>query len=334
MLRNKILSSVIFFAVGAALFFFVYRNFNYTNLLSSLHQVKFRWIIVSVVFGLFSHFIRAIRWKLLINTLGYRPGNTNLFLSVLVLYFTNLIIPRGGEIARCGVLYRYESIPVVRLAGTVLAERISDLLTFLLILLVLVLWQFDFFRTVFASLHLNLSFTTMHNKILIGSIILITILVLLWGLKKLRIRIKAYTKVKKLENEFIEGIRVILRLKEKGKYLLYTLLIFFMWFLMLYVLFFAFAPTNKLSFTVAVLTYSFGNIAYLLPIQAGIGAWHFIVINCLFFFGIDRESGMIFALIAHTFTSLIFLIFGPIAMALLPLVNSPGTRSLQTKPLS
>jgi glycosyltransferase 2 family protein len=94
---------------------------------------------------------------------------------------------------------------------------------------------------------------------------------------------------------------------------------------MLYAVFFAYPPTNKLSFYVAVLTYTFGNLAYLLPIQAGIGAWHFIVINCLFFFGIDKESGMIFALIAHTFTNLIFLIFGPIAMALLPLLSNTDT---------
>jgi hypothetical protein len=87
-------------------------------------------------------------------------------------------------------------------------------------------------------------------------------------------------------------------------------------------MFFAYPPTDRLSFMAAVLTYTFGTLAYLLPIQAGIGTWHFIVINCLFFYGIDKESGMIFALIAHSFTTLIFLILGPIALALLPLVNN------------
>ena len=101
---------------------------------------------------------------------------------------------------------------------------------------------------------------------------------------------------------------------------------------MLFAVFFAYPPTNKLSFVVAVLTFAFGTLAYLLPIQAGIGAWHFIVINCLFFFGIDKETGMIFALIAHTFTNLIFLIFGPIAMALLPLFNSSIYKSIEVIP--
>ena len=107
-----------------------------------------------------------------------------------------------------------------------------------------------------------------------------------------------------------------------------TLLIFLMWFFMLFVIFFAYPATAGLTFMVAVLTYTFANLAYLLPIQAGIGTWHFIVISCLFFYGIDKGTGMLFALIAHTFTNLIFLIFGPVAMALLPMVNNKNRVSV------
>jgi glycosyltransferase 2 family protein len=327
MFRNRILTSILFFIIGVTLFWFVYSDFDFRELVYSLKDIKFVWIIISISFGLLSHFIRAIRWKMLVNTMGYRPTTTNLFLSVIILYFTNLVIPRGGEVSRCAVLSRYEKIPFVKLIGTVFVERITDLIAFLLILLILVIWQFNFFDTIVNYPDFKLDFTSLKVKILPAILVLILISALAFVLVRFRIFSKIYEKIKKLKNDFYDGIMVIQQMKEKPRYIIYTLLIFFFWIMMLYAVFFAFPPTNKLSFNVAVLTFAFGNLAYLLPIQAGIGAWHFIVINCLFFYGIDKESGMLFALIAHTFTNLIFLIFGPIAMALLPIVNNSGSKN-------
>ena len=94
-------------------------------------------------------------------------------------------------------------------------------------------------------------------------------------------------------------------------------------------MFFAYPATINLSFMAAILTYTLANLAYLLPIQAGIGTWHFIVISCLFFYGIDKETGMIFALIAHTFTNLIYLALGPLALSMLPVINSVKEKKKQ-----
>jgi hypothetical protein len=210
----------------------------------------------------------------------------------------------------------------VKLAGTVFVERITDLFAFFLILLVLVVWQFNFFETVMNYPGFQIDLSSFHLKLLPVLLTIIIISILVFALIRFKILNKVILKLKQLKSEFIEGISVILHIKEKVKYIVYTFVIFLLWLLMLYAVFFAYPPTEKLSFMVAVLTYTFGTLAYLLPIQAGIGTWHFIVINCLFFYGIDKESGMIFALIAHTFTNLIFLVFGPIALALLPVVNS------------
>jgi hypothetical protein len=169
-------------------------------------------------------------------------------------------------------------------------------------------------------------------KIFPAILVLVLIAVLTFTLVRFKIFNKMYEKTKKLKSDFVHGIMVIKQMKEKPRFIIYTLLIFFFWIMMLFAVFFAYPPTNKLSFNVAVLTFAFGNLAYLLPIQAGMGAWHFIVINCLFFFGIDKESGMMFALIAHTFTNLIFLVFGPIAMALLPFVNNSASKKTESRP--
>jgi len=254
--------------------------------------------------------------------MNYKVGTLNLFLSVLVLYFTNLIIPRGGEISRCAVISRYDKVPFVKLIGTVFIERITDLIAFIIIFLILLFWQFNFFRTVFNYPEFRFDFSSFQIRFLPAILITVLIMILVFVIVKYRIFNRIVLKFRKLKGEFIEGISVIIHMKARLKFIVYTFLIFLLWLLMLYAVFFAYPPTDKLSFIVAVITYTFGTLAYLLPIQAGIGSWHFIVISCLFFYGIDKETGMIFALIAHTFTSLIFLVFGPIALALLPLVNS------------
>jgi uncharacterized protein (TIRG00374 family) len=330
MKNKRIISSIIFFIIGVTLFWFVYRNFKFSELINALKDIKPGWIIVSVGLGLVSHFVRALRWKMLINTMGYSPGSTNLFLSVIILYFTNLIIPRGGEISRCAVVTKYEKVPFVKLVGTVFLERITDLSAFLLILLVLVIAQFNFFKTVMSYPGFKMDFSFHSLKILPVLLIFVFLAIIVYALVRFGIFHKIYLKLKQVKGEFIEGAVVIKHLKEKPRYFIYTFLILTLWFFMLYVMFFAFPPTDKLTFMAAVLTYTFGTLAYLLPIQAGIGTWHFIVINCLVFYGIDKESGMIFALIAHSFTSLIFLIFGPIALALLPLVNNASSKEQES----
>jgi hypothetical protein len=177
-----------------------------------------------------------------------------------------------------------------------------------------------------------LDFSSFHFKIIPAILAVVVISAITFSLVRFKIFNKIYLKLKKLKSDFVDGVMAISHLRNKVRYIAYTLLIFLFWMLMLFAVFFAYPPTNKLSFIVAVLTFAFGNLAYLLPIQAGIGAWHFIVINCLFFYGIDKESGMIFALIAHTFTNLIFLVFGPIALAFLPLINNTASKKLEIIP--
>jgi glycosyltransferase 2 family protein len=320
--KKKILSSIVLFFIGITLFWFVYRNFNFSELKNVVQDIRFEWIIVSIGFGLLSHSIRALRWKMLINTMGYNPGTLNLFLSVIILYFTNLLFPRGGEVSRCAVISKYEKVPFMKLVGTVFIERITDLFAFLLILLILVILQFSFFKTVLSYPGLQMDFSSLHLKLIPVLLIIILITILGFAMVKFKIFNRIYLKLKRVRGEFSEGISVILHMKKRIKYIVYTFVIFLLWLLMLYAVFFAYSPTAKLSFIVAILTYTSGTLAYLLPIQAGIGTWHFIVINCLFFYGIDKESGMIFALIAHTFTNFIYLIFGPVAMAFLPVINN------------
>ena len=329
MQNKRIFSSFVFFLIGVTLFWFVYRDFDFTELKSTLKDIRYGWVILSIGFGMVSHYFRALRWKLIITPIGHEPRLINLYLSVIVLYFTNLIIPRGGELARCAVITRYEGIHFIKLTGTVLVERIVDLLMFLLIFLVLIIGQFQFFNTIFNYPEFKFDFSSINNKYIpiLVSIFSTGILILVLG--RVGVFKKIRGKLKKARNDFIEGTSAIAHMEGRILFLVYTLLIFFSWFLMLYMMFFAYPATINLSFMAAILTYTLANLAYLLPIQAGIGTWHFIVISCLFFYGIDKETGMIFALIAHTFTNLIYLALGPLALSMLPVINSVKEKKKQ-----
>ena len=324
MKKKQIYQTFIFLVIGIGIFIYIYKDLQMDKIKEALGSLKYEWIVLSGIFGLSSHFIRTLRWQQLIEPLAHKPRTLNTYLAVLVLYLFNILIPRGGEIARCSVLTRYEKISFTKLLGTVVTERLSDLITFLLILLALIFWDapvldqfvknnprlFQGFRDVFSSQYFYISL------LVIGA----GVYFLFFSRK--RAQSKLIDRILKIKEQFREGISTIYKTNNKLLYILYTLMIIFLWLLMLYVVFFAYEPTADLSFKVAVITFAISSFAFILPIQAGIGAWHFLVIQCLFLFGIDKDAGAVFALIAHTFTNLIFLAVGTLAFILLPIINS------------
>ena len=325
-MMNKVIRGGVFLVLGVALFWYVYRGMDLHTLRSTLTNLDYGWIFLSFFLGLSSHFLRALRWKMLIDPMGYKPRKVNLFLSVLVLYFINQVVPRGGEVARCGTVNRFEKIPFVKLVGTVFVERITDVMVFFLIFLGIFLWQFNLFNQVLSSV--TYDFEGLQSKILVIGGAAIVLAGLYWLFKRLGLLNRFAQKIRKFKHDIKEGVRSILLLENRWLYIVYTALIFFLWLLMLYVIFFAYSPTQNLSFTAAIFAYTIGTFAYLLPIQAGIGVWHFLIIQSLFLFGLDKDSGMMFALIAHAFTNLIYLVFGTIGFILLPIVNQQNRQRL------
>jgi len=134
----KYFKQVIFLAIGIALIWFTFSNSNITfdKFWEGAKSMNYWYFGISAVFAMLSHYSRALRWKLLINSTGYDPKTKNVFASVLFMYASNIAFPRSGEIARCGTLYKYESIPIPQLLGTVFIERTFDLLTLFFFILV------------------------------------------------------------------------------------------------------------------------------------------------------------------------------------------------------
>jgi uncharacterized protein (TIRG00374 family) len=322
--NKKIITRLVFFIIGTGLFLYVYKDINIQSIKDTLEGLNYSWIFLSIFLGIMSSFVRALRWKMLIESVGYKPKTLNLFLSVQILYFINLIVPRGGEIARCGIISKYEKIPFAKLLGTVFVERLTDFICFTIIFIGVFVMQFSYIKEIFKILKINPSH--FHYKILLYCSITLLFLLLFWLFSKAGLLKKFRNKINKFKEEIIGGIKSISLIEKKWTYLFQSALIFLIWLLMLYVVFFAFSPTREMTFSAAIFTYTIGTIGFLLPIQAGIGVWHFLVMECLNLFGLDKDSGKMFALIAHTVTNLIYLVFGTIGFIIMPLINNDPSK--------
>lgn len=318
------LKYILFFAIGIFLFSIIYKEYNLKEFMGTLKDLKWGWIVLSLVFSLLSHLSRALRWNMLIRPLGYKPKTTNTFFSIIIMYATNLIIPRGGELARCTVLSRYEKIPFGKLVGTVVTERATDTLLLLTLVFISIFSQIGVFKQFIEN---NPEIGHNFGFIFTGWFWILSItmgiggLFLVWILRNKLKQIKAIAKIFELLFNFFEGIKSIRKLKNVGRYVAHSIFIYLMYFFMMYVVFFSYAPTAHIGPLAGLTAFIMGGLAMLAPVQGGIGAWHFMVIETLSIYGLDKTFGKDFALISHTSMNLMLLIFGGICFILLPLLN-------------
>ncbi len=320
----NILKYLAFFSIGIFIFWLVYRNLEIDTLKHELSHVNLWWLLVSLVFLMLSNLSRALRWNMLIRPLGHNPSTLNSLLAVLVMYLTNLALPRAGELARCTVLGRYERIPFTKLVGTVVVERFTDAMALFIFAFVIILSQWPVFSR-FMHSHPDMDakihgiFSLMH--------ILLFILLILAGISFLisfRKRIKKmafFSRIEHLYHNFTDGLKAIGKLENKWYYIGHTVFIYIMWLAALYVVFLSYPPTMHLSIAAGMAAFVMGGLAMLAPVQGGIGPWHFMVYETLFIYGIDKTEGKVFALIAHTTTNLSMMIFGLAALLILPMIN-------------
>lgn len=322
-----------FLAVGLLIFWFLYRKIEWAEVKSALKELKYVFIFLSIIFGLLSQYSRAIRWKMLITPLGYNPGIRNTFLSVLILYFVNLILPRAGEVARCTVLSRTDDIPFTKLVGTVFVERLADVIMLLILAVIIIPMNFS---VIIGLFHRNpdlaqnidrlLSVKNLIILVLAGVLFLFLLYVLFRRLKRSKLR----DKLIDLKDQFIEGIRSIAHMKNKWAFIGHTAFIYLMWLIMLYVVFLAYKPTEHLTIADGMITFLMGGLAMLAPVQGGIGPWHYMVVITLEVLNIPEKNGLIFAAVAHTSTNLIYILWGGIALIII--IAKYGNRAIRLKP--
>lgn len=315
---------IIFLAIGIFLFSRVYKGYDLTGFLHTIKDLKWGWIILSLVFGLLSHLSRAIRWNMLIRPLGYKPKTINTFFSVMIMYATNLVIPRGGEIARCTVLSKNEKIPFSKLVGTVVTERATDTVLLLILVAISVFSQIGVFKQFIENnpdFGGNFGFLLSPYFWLISALIGFGSLFLIWRTREQLKKVKLIAKLFDLLFNLFEGVKSIRNLEHAGRYIAHSVFIYIMYYFMMYAVFFSYAPTEHIGPLAGLTAFIMGGLAMLMPVQGGIGPWHFMVIETLAIYGLDKSYGQDFALISHTSMNLMLLLVGGICFILLPIIN-------------
>ena len=324
----------IFLGISVFLFWLVYRDQNWNDLLKVLEEdVNYTWIGVACVMGIASHVSRALRWQLLTESMGYNIRFWNSFMGVMIGYFANLAIPRMGEFTRCGVVSKYEKVPFSNLLGTVVTERVIDMMILLLLTLMVVITQFKQVG-IFLDSNPEIKEKLFH---LFQSAWVIVVLVgvligsmLFW---KYFLKHRLEGRIRSFFHGLKEGLLTVKDVRHKWLFVFYSLFIWLMYFLMFYVCFFCFGFTSHLGILVGLTVFVLGSYGMVAPVQGGIGAWHFMVIAALMIYlphvpGIESMAKA-FALLTHSSMTLLYIVVGVICVITLPLYNRDFSKHIK-----
>lgn len=324
----SLLRILLFLTIGGLLFWLVIRHQNIDLIKEKLREADWKWAALSLIFGFISNIFRSLRWNMLIHPLGDRPKTVNTFGAVMVGYLANLALPRLGEVSRCAILNRYEKPPLNKLFGTVVTERIIDVVTIFLLLFVVVMLEFTkmsafSIQYVFNPLGEKLNIFLAHNVLFYILVLAgIAILFLLSWLIFIRFRETRYfLKLRDIVRGFVTGIKTVSQLQNRTLFLVYTALIWGLYLLMSYTTFFCFNATSSLGLVTALAVMVFGGFGWAAPVQGGFGTYHIIVTQTLVLFGMSQNDGLAFAILSHATQVFGMLAFGLISLVVLPIFN-------------
>ncbi|MEO7120892.1 MAG: lysylphosphatidylglycerol synthase transmembrane domain-containing protein [Ginsengibacter sp.] len=282
-----------------------------------------RYIVILPIFfiAILSHLSRAMRWKIMIEPMGYNPSTSNTFYSTLCGYFANTFIPRAGEILRCTLLGRYEKIPVNKLIGTILIERVFDLFCYFLIIIFTICIQIDTVSDFIKNKVLQLSnknahFPWIQTLILVAIILIVIFFFIRWILRNYANH-RYVLKLKGIHVGLREGFYSIVRLKKRRAFILHSIFIWTLYLLEIYIGFQALSATSALGLGAAFSVLSLATLAMIVA-PGGIGAFPVAVQQVLLIYSIDNIS---FGWLMWAVTTGIIIIAGAIAFVLLIYAN-------------
>lgn len=330
-MKKKLLSILqyLFFAALAA--FFVWLSLkdmnaeSWAKLKDALHRANY-WLLVPVLLLLLaSHWLRALRWRQLMEPLGYRPKKVNVFLGVMIGYFVNLGAPRLGEVVKCTVLARYEKVPADKLVGTIVAERAFDVICLLAVFGLTLVFQFDVIHSLTAD-KFNALFHNASGKIAYWKIlVLLAVLLILFFTARILLNrfghINLVQKVKGVVINIWHGLTSVKALKNKPLFFVYTVGIWALYLFSTWFGFFAISETRHLSVTDALSVLAMGSVGMIVS-PGGIGAYALLVEKTVAFYGVPGNPyGEALGWLLWFGQFLSFILFGVTSFILLPRVN-------------
>ena len=299
------------------------------KLLHDFSTVHAGWIFLVVIAFTFSNMLRAWRWQMLLAPMGYRVSFANSFLTILLGYFANLGFPRMGEVIRAGTLSRYERVPMEKVMGTLVVDRLMDFVCLALVIGLAFIFEADTLWAFIQSRQPEAAQgnSLWQNPIVLGGLTLLSLsgLLALIFRKKLA-QLALFKKIAGLVEGFWDGLRSVFRLQNAGLFLVYSLGIWLMFYLQCWFNLIAFAPTAHLGPGPALMIFVFGTLGFVIPTPGGMGSFHFLAKEGLLIYSINSNDAFSYTMIAF-FTVQIFynIVAGLLALLLLPIINKKGT---------
>ncbi len=297
--------------LGGAILFWMYRGFDFKQVEQvMLHEMNWTWMLLSFPFGIMAQVFRGWRWKQSLEPVGEDPRTSTCIHAIFISYAASLLIPRIGEFARCAILRRYDKTDFPKALGTVVTERAIDSLLVLVIAGITLLSQLGVFTTFFEQTGTSIDaivtrFST--TGYIVTGVCAAAVAILLHLLLK---RMAIYNRVKDTVRGIWLGVNSIRRVRNKWRFVFFTLAIWASYFLHYYLTFFCFKSTASLGMACAMVTFVVGSMAVVVPTPNGAGPWHFAVKTMLILYAVDSCDALNFVLIVHSVQTLLVILLG------------------------
>jgi uncharacterized protein (TIRG00374 family) len=329
---KTILQFIIFLSLGVFLIWFSTKSFT-AGEINKVKELVFNAkpiiLVPCILVLLLSHYLRALRWKMLIKPLGKTPGTLNVFLAVLTGFFFNLLFPRLGEVMKCTLLGKYEKIPVDKLIGTMVAERVLDLICLVLVILLAISTQIDLVGGYAKELFDQIlsKFNASPTAILLMIMILLSLAVICYIIYIKTRHSLFLIKIKNWIKGIVEGLVSVRHVENKPMFIVYTLTIWFLYLASIRIGFYAMQDLVQLGWVPSLSILTFGSFA-MIATQGGIGAYQFAVQKTLLLYGVKEVSGLAFGWLLWSVQTVMLFITGPISLLLLFTLNKKSLKSI------
>ena len=293
------------------------------NIINSFKVADYYWVIFSIILGVIAHLTRAIRWKMLLKTMGYNPSLYTSFLAVMIGYFANMGIPRSGELARCTILYKENKIPVDKSFGTVILERAIDMLFFFGLFFITIAIEYNRINsyvqnTIYPKISEKFSFiSTDHLFGKMGIFIVFLLIIIYFIFRKRILQWKFVQKLLEVFKGILEGLKSISKIEKPLLFIFYSFMIWVFYFLMVYLTLFALPETSHLGIMAGLSVLVLGSIGIMIT-PGGIGLYPVIVSQTLMLYGITKISGIGLAMgyITWSAQTIMILLVGGLSLVL------------------
>lgn len=279
-------------------------------------SANYSYILLGVFFGVLSHLSRAYRWKFLLEPMGYKVKLPNSIMAVFITYLANYGIPRSGEVLRAAVLTNYENVPFEKGFGTIVAERIADLIVMLGIIILTLIFQFEFIYELLENAFQPI-------KLIVGGILaMASIAAMFIYIKKSHSKIAL--KIKTFLSGLTEGLLSIFKMKYKWSFIFHTLFIWAMYILMFYVTSFALNELHNASLGAVIVAFIAASFT-IAATNGGVFFYPAAVLGAFLLFGLPKDASYAFGWIIWSSQTLMVFIFGVLSFIFLPIYNRNKT---------